>query len=1616
VLSVANGPTAGTMGVAIMGTDLLGAPGESDIRVYFNPFGTAGVIDDVWVRWAERAVAGDASPPPTAVTEWLAAATPLPVVGAGVAVADVNSAAHPGQTLTVDIPPGCGEAREVIVTVDGIPAPPVLFSYDPPRVTNIAAVKSPRALGVLTLVLEGINFCTPPSPAVGGASARRAAALQGWARRAQAAPAAGSSSSSSSVIVVGGVAFVPTFSSYDMLMTVITEPSEPAGAYSLEVALGGPGVSAMVDATPVPGPAPSFANETLEWHGIDTRGGAALVIPDVLSLGTADPAKVNVTVAGAPCAVTGIVATPQGADIWHTITCTVPPGVGGPVPVVVSGPGGSSVSAAASLFYARPAVSAVVAAASGARLGTDGATGAGIPVTGTRVFLVGDYFGASPAAAAPAIVVSAGGGAAVPVIVLAFNHTHVTFDFPPGQGAGVVVSVVVGGQPAAPVLVRYAPPTVAAVTPQGVGTAGGVALSITGANFGVAPAGATAARGAPVVTVGGRPCPLASGWTPSPAADSITCILPAGHGAGVPVVVTVADQSSAPAPGAAYTYAPPTVTWVSRRSGPTAGGIAITVTGTNFGIAPVVSLVPPAGGAAAGVAPVAAPPVAAGAFNHTALTFILPEGVGAGLFVVVTAGGQSSPTGPAAAFSYDRPALSMDFARDGSTAAACAPRTQLVPRARDGVFVPRTTIGNCFPTAGGYRLAINGTSLGPASAPLALTVGGSPCTVVEHSHSRAVCVVPPGVGDALALVAAVGGQVSAAAGSGAPLFAYDPPVVTAVTPNVPDGAGGETLIIQGANFGGIPAPVNITIGGLACTGATWVNDSVLTCVSPRSAVGPKTVELTAAARAAPAVWGADEEVVVVMCKSGAYGLRGEMCIPCAEEEPGAACPGAELDTDRVTARPGFFRRDVLSSSSGAAACHPLRRGIREACPVFLPCEPPAACLGANVCAVGYSGDRCASCDDGFYRIGGKCRACPDRTSGLVAFFGVIAVLTVAAMYATAKRFLAWPILAIIIDYAQVLSLMGRVSIAWPQYVRMTLLAASASTFNLELVAPECSHPEATLVARWVSVQVLPFFAWGVLAVTWLVREVVGPAAAAAAKSAYASASGRPAPPARVRGRSAAARADPYIATGVSVFRFMFVYLARNSLDVFDCAPTTPSTDGRTFMGGDVSWPCYEGAHAKLVPAAAVSILVFLIALPGAAMFVLYRHRTAIFADMLAVARGRSLDELDRADRAGVAPATATFRARWHGLYHKFKPSRWAWEGVIALRKFGVVLVSLMFNRVPVFQQGLALLVLLAALGVHVRIRPYMSPERSAKLLQAYDPVIQRSTARELARIAETSGGSVSRLVGRGARGAPGAAAAAGGVGDDASAGIDDIALTPMERALAATNAKARRRVLNIKTLSSVAAWDVVLARGLLLQFPAIAWLVDPNAVETVLLSSLVIFNVLGFMLGSALFSGPAGDRFFTASYDQACAAAMAVLVATAMYIVACAAVDAGLRFAPDIVRAAAQRLCGCGIRSAFAPEALLARLTARAKANSAASAAAHRKQFKVADLVAAGAGAGRAPDATPDAFVVNPMLVTVRTDGSDAAADNRSPAGARAGVLSTGKASFDAQPAGGRAK
>jgi hypothetical protein len=242
---------------------------------------------------------------------------------------------------------------------------------------------------------------------------------------------------------------------------------------------------------------------------------------------------------------------------------------------------------------------------------------------------------------------------------------------PPGEGSDRPVIVTAADQSSPAATFNYDPPAITSVSPANGPTAGGILITVTGTNFGTGGS----------VTIGGFPA--ASVWSTQ---SQIQCVLPAGQGSNLPVVVSVEGLPSTVA--GSFNYNPPVITSVSPACGPTAGGATLTVTGTNFGTSGMVTI----GGISASNLP--------GQWSDGQIQCLTPGGVGEALPVVVVTAGQASGAG---VFSYVQPSMTTSNAPSGMTLMWPSDATDYVLETSGEVSgAPWTLVTLAFTTNAGF--------------------------------------------------------------------------------------------------------------------------------------------------------------------------------------------------------------------------------------------------------------------------------------------------------------------------------------------------------------------------------------------------------------------------------------------------------------------------------------------------------------------------------------------------------------------------------------------------------------------------------------------------------------------------------------------------------------------------------------------------------------------------------------------------------------------------------------------------------------------------------------------------------------------------------------------------
>ncbi|MCI0341850.1 MAG: IPT/TIG domain-containing protein [Planctomycetales bacterium] len=253
--------------------------------------------------------------------------------------------------------------------------------------------------------------------------------------------------------------------------------------------------------------------------------------------------------------------------------------------------------------------------------------------------------------------------------------------------------------------------------------------------------------------------------------------------------------------GPAATAPPPVVTAVGPAFGPTAGGTAVTLTGSAFQTGATVTI---GGSAATSVVVISA----------TQLTPVTVAGTaGARTVTVTNPDGQSGALG--SGFTYGTPPVGPPVLTNVSPAFG--------------------------PLAGGTTVTLTGAAFVSGAT---VTIGGSAATsVVFASATQLTAVSPAGTAGAQTVVVTNPDTQSGALGAG---FTYGTapagaPVVTNVSPAYGPPAGGTAITLSGTNFA---TGATVTIGGTAATSVVLVSSTQITAVSPAGTAGAQTVVVT----------------------------------------------------------------------------------------------------------------------------------------------------------------------------------------------------------------------------------------------------------------------------------------------------------------------------------------------------------------------------------------------------------------------------------------------------------------------------------------------------------------------------------------------------------------------------------------------------------------------------------------------------------------------------------------------------------------------------------------------------------------------------------------------------
>jgi hypothetical protein len=765
-------------------------------------------------------------------------------------------------------------------------------------------------------------------------------------------------------------------------------------------------------------------------------------------------------------------------------------------------------------------------------------------------------------------------------------------------------------------------------------------------------------------------------------------------------------------------------------------------------------------------------------WSHTRIVFYMPPGLGAKDIVPFVRG--QAPVRPPV-LHYDTPAITAELSpagadtdggaritiRGASFGIPSAPKrqgllnyfSQPVPLpANLDAFLAAAQPPTAFVRVDFFKSCISDDVDVSENIPTAVAL----CTrgVVSRTHDAIVVAAPSGIGANRSVFVTVYDVEPNAVNpaqiepvtfrSDRARFDYNPPVVTSYIPR-PVKFGDDaspTVTFSGKNFGSPPPPtapaeqqwtlaelaVSATIGVHDCTtierravGGSGVQ--VLDCVLAADyAVGYYNLTYTVAGQTGRTPADA-YAALFVACDSAYFGKNGETCLPCMT---GAVCagfdesrivPGTQSEIDggsHTYPRPiaGWYN---LNSSDAYTTALGFTDGMGSICPdsfrvpgrdvCVAPCEPVEACLADNYCASGYTSKppmwRCSSCDKGFYKRGTECVRCPDSPYALVIGFTLLVVFGGALAYWLNKRNVNLAFISIGVDFFQVISILLLSKIGWPESVKQLLHILSAFNLNLDIVAPECLVPDVSFRTRWAFVMLLPVSLSALFAVIHAINGV------------YASV---------VKGQSLKkAFEDPssFISSVLLLMYLLYIYLTRQVLDVFNCAPTEPPSYGKDGQIIKYMVAVFEecgvagGTQVTLLPAATAALIIYVAGYPAFIAWLMYKNREVVMEDQLLRAKGVGDDRLTN-------PNCLPFRKMWSRVYYQFKPETFYWGFIILNRKLWLAVTFVIFNRNAAFQLAASLMVMILSYALHVKYLPYMSPGDMEDIIKQHEALAATS--------------------------------------------------------------------------------------------------------------------------------------------------------------------------------------------------------------------------------------------------------------------------------------------------
>ena len=99
--------------------------------------------------------------------------------------------------------------------------------------------------------------------------------------------------------------------------------------------------------------------------------------------------------------------------------------------------------------------------------------------------------------------------------------------------------------------------------------------------------------------------------------------------------------------------------------------------------------------------------------------------------------------------------------------------------------------------------------------------------------------------------------------------------------------------------------------------------------------------------------------------------------------------------------------------------------------------------------------------------------------------------------------------------------------------------------------------------------------------------------------------------------TATSHVSPLLGTFLMIMFYLYIFLTKTSLDIFNCNPTTPDDHQHTYLAV-VFVPCYVpgGMQMQLFPLAIIATAIYTAGFPGTLFYFLVKNRALIVEDQV----------------------------------------------------------------------------------------------------------------------------------------------------------------------------------------------------------------------------------------------------------------------------------------------------------------------------------------------------------------------------------------------------------------